>query len=304
VKAYLDIVKNVLDNGKWKSNRTGIRTLALPNLHFSHDMSDGFPLLTTKKMAFRSMCVELEGFLRGITSKSWYRSNNCKFWDFWANPLEVRRKLEYGSYGYTAQQLKDENFDHIKDAQLKEDSLGAFYAHQLRRFGEALDEHDDAPLMGSDQLRRIVHLLHTNPNDRRMVVSYWNPNQLHNTALPSCHYTWCLTHIDGVLNLHWTQRSVDTCLGLPINIAHYGLLLLLLCKEANLQPGNLSGTLCDCHIYENHIPGAKEQLKRTPGELPQIELNNWSNIFNWTHKDVKLTNYNPCPKINFGEIAV
>jgi thymidylate synthase len=280
MQAYLDIVQTILNKGKLKGNRTGVRTLVVPNVHFSHDMSKGFPLLTTKKMAVKSMAVELEGFIGGITDKTWFQERNCKIWDEWSNPKS------------------DED-----------SNLGPIYGWQWRSFNLPHacifgNKTKDNPYPDpSDQLASIVDKLHNNPDDRRMVCSAWNPLQISEMALPPCHLMFVLTHLDGVLNLHWTQRSCDLMLGVPFNIASYALLLELLCKEANMTPGNLSGMLCDCHIYENHIDGAKEQLTREPKPLPTLELLNWQNIWSWTHEDMKVHNYSPAPKISM-EVAV
>ncbi len=295
MKTYLDIVRKILEDGEYKENRTGTRALTCPNIIFSHNMSKGwFPLLTTKKMAFRSMCVELEGFIGGVTSKKWYKDRKCNFWSNWANPKKVHKKCQ--------QELV--NFDNFypktrKQIQFEEDDLGTFYAHQLRRFNQTYSENDEGCLKQYDQLQYIVDLLKTDPNSRRMIVVYWNPCQIDQAALPPCHDSWRLTHINGVCNMGFVMRSTDTQLGLPVNIAHYALLLSLLCKEADLIPGNLSGFLTDCHIYENHIEGAKEQLEREPKFLPQIKLTHNGSIFDWTHNDIELLNYDPHPKIKF-----
>lgn len=291
MKEYLDIVQKVLDKGKWKGNRTGVRTLVVPNVHFSHDMANGFPLLTTKKIAVKSMAVELEGFIGGVTDKGWYQERGCRIWDEWSRPKSVWGN-EYPN------------------------DLGPIYGFQWRHFNgmyigkkNKTRDYTNMPPGGycfpghNDQLGAIVQKLHNNPDDRRMVCSAWNPLQISEMALPPCHLMFVVTHLDGVLNLHWTQRSCDLMLGVPFNIASYALLLELLCKEANMTPGNLSGMLCDCHIYENHIDGAKEQLTREPKPLPTLELLNWQNIWRWTHKDMKIHNYNPAPKISM-EVAV
>jgi len=311
MRAYNEIVCNVLENGHLKGNRTGIRTLAVPNQHFSHDMSEGFPLLTTKKMAFKTMCVELEGFIKGITSKKWYQDRKCKIWNEWANPHSVHDEMRSINLMSIAPD-DHEAWDRMKkEYQAELDDLGPIYGYQWRRFGETYDCDDDAPVKGFDQFKYIVDTLKSNPNDRRMVCSAWNPNQLSRMALPACHICWVVTVINQELHLHWTQRSCDLMLGVPFNIASYGMLMELLCLEANLKPGNLSGMLCDCHIYENQIAGAEEQCGRIPGKLPRVsishcpeELLGQFDIFEWTHEFVDLIDYNPQQRIDFGDVAV
>ena len=298
MQAYLDIVRRTLD-GAWKENRTGIRTLAVPFVHFEHDMQYGFPLLTTKKMAIKAMAVELEGFIKGITSKKWYQDRGCRIWNEWANPIKVAdSRIEYA--------LNNE-FWIQRFAQQKIDDLGPIYGYQWRRFNQAYDENDNGCTQQYDQLKYVVDTLKTNPNDRRMVVSAWNPIQMSRMALPACHVLWMVTVINDRLHLHWTQRSCDLMLGVPFNIASYGLLQMLLCEESGLKPGKLSGLLGDCHIYENQIDGAKEQLTREPMRLPTINVNNTDkkfDIFNWEASDLLVENYTSHPKIDFGAVAV
>lgn len=159
-----------------------------------------------------------------------------------------------------------------------------------------------------DQLQKIVDMLKTNPFDRRMIVSAWNPSDLEQMALPPCHYSWqvivTLNHQgEKVLNLTWNQRSVDTMLGLPYNIASYALLLLLLAKEVDMVPGILMGSFGDVHVYENHIDGAQEQLSREPKKLPTLELPNFTSIWDWKYTDFELIGYESHPKVEY-EIAV
>lgn len=291
MKTYLDIVQHILDNGQRKSNRTGVDTLVVPNVHFSHDIKDGFPLLTTKKMAFKTMLVELEGFIKGITSKRWYQERGCKIWNEWANPQKVQDKL----CELPPEQQTD---DARKEIQLVENDLGPIYGYQWRQFGKAYNPFDDGNKSGFDQLKYIVETLKTNPDDRRMVCSAWNPRQFYLMALPPCHLDFVVSHINGTLNLHWTQRSCDFALGASINISSYATLLLLLCKTTNMTPGNLSAIFCDCHIYENHIEGLREQLTRTPAKLPSLSITK-DDIFEWTHEDVELNDYNPQDAIKF-----
>lgn len=331
MKQYLDIVDRVLKKGKWKGNRTGVRTLTCANVCFSHDMEDGFPLLTTKKMALRVLAVELEGFVKGITSKEWYQQRGCRIWDEWANPVAVKEFYEENyekyqkEYEYNFQIMDDApqpSFEALKKPiQRSVDDLGPIYGYQWRNFGghygewkfedvgepNAIGEYQQTDNRngvnkGTDQLKTIIDTLKTNPNDRRMVCSAWNPNQINMMALPPCHYAWNVVVIEDTINLFWAQRSCDLMLGVPFNIASYALLLCLLAKESGLRPGNLSGMLCDCHIYENHLDGAYEQVNRKPYELPTVEINS-KGILDWTHQDLKLLNYNSHPKINF-EVAI
>ncbi len=290
MKAYLDIVKKVLDKGEVKENRTGIDTLAIAGAIFEHDMSQGFPLLTTKKMPFRLIASELEFFVKGKTDKQWLIDNNNHIWDEWANP----KKAPYGH---------DEG---AKQKMMAERDLGAIYGFQWRHFNAPYDNYDsDYTNKGVDQLKKLVKTLKENPNDRRMLVMAWNPSMLDEMALPPCHYGFQVTVINNRLNLMWNQRSVDTMLGLPFNIASYALLLHLLAKESGFQEGKLIGFLGDVHIYKNHIKGAEEQLGRDPGryELPKIETSNFTSIFTWKYKDSDVENYESYPRIKF-DIAV
>ena len=274
MKSYLDIVQNVLDNGVWKETRTGLPALTTFGEVFRHDMSEGFPLLTTKKMAVKTMWIELEGFIKGITSKKWYQDRGCKIWNEWSNPT---------------------NSDN--------DDLGPIYGFQWRRFNQAYDENDEGCVTKHDQLQRIITQLRNDPSDRRMVCSSWNPVQIHKMALPPCHVLWNVVAIKDKLNLLWHQRSCDLMLGIPFNIASYATLLTLLANEAGLKPGILQGTLADCHIYENQLEGAKEQLLRTPKKLPTVKMGH-TFIHEWSSEDMSLIDYNPHPKINFGPVAV
>lgn len=288
MKAYLDIVQEILTTGKQKSNRTGIDTIAIPGAMFKHDMSEGFPLITTKKVPYGLVRSELEFFIKGITDKKWLQDRNNHIWDEWCSPLKV-------AYG-TDKETKKKMFN--------ERELGPIYGFQWRHFNaEYKGYNHNYQGEGVDQLANLVNKIKTNPQDRRMIVSAWNPKRLSEMALPPCHYAFQVTVIDDKVNLIWQQRSVDVALGLPFNIASYATLLHLIAKEANLEEGTLVGQLADTHIYSNHINGLKEQLQRKPYDLPKIETSNFTSIFDWEYKDTKLTEYKSHPKINF-DIAV
>lgn len=300
MKSYIDIVNRILFDGKKKETRAG-DTITVPNVFWEHDMADGFPLLTTRKMPIKSIAVELEGFIKGITSKKWFQERGCRFWDNWANPHIVSDVLMEGT--------KNGEFMIVEHVQKVIDNLGPLgYSYQMRRFNEVFDEDDDGQLKGVDQLKELVDTLKTNPNDRRMVVSYWNPPQLSRMALPPCTVAWAVNVTDGKLHLSWFQRSCDFLIGGSTDIASMAIMQMLLCKESGLLAGKLSALFVDCHIYEKHLPAARELVFRESKDSPRFIITsskqNKFSIFDWTHKDYILTNYNPHPKLDIGEIAV
>ncbi|MFC1731389.1 thymidylate synthase [candidate division KSB1 bacterium] len=287
---YLDIVRHILEKGVMSGNRTEVKALAVAGVMFRHNMADGFPLLTTKKMPFKCIASELEFFIKGITNKAWLQERKNYIWNEWASP-------EKAPYGHD---------EASKKRMMEEKDLGPIYGFQWRHFGADYKDHNtDYTGKGVDQLKYVVEMLKKNPQDRRMIVSAWNPTALHRMALPPCHYSFQVTVINNKLNLMWNQRSIDTMLGLPFNIASYALLLHLLAKEAGLEEGTLVGFLGDIHIYENHIEGAKEQITRDPKKypLPKIETKNFKSIFEWKYDDTELKEYESYPKIPF-DIAV
>lgn len=551
MKSYLDIVNHVLNKGvaKFPVRRDpttgistpvdgGIKTLACANVPFSHDMADGFPLLTTRKMPWQSIRVELEGFIKGITDKRWFEERNCYYWSYWCNPQQKPKGLtkeqiktwqktnpdlgpigyshgwrnfgaaykpipfiwtsfdknievvssedklvgktfdgKYGLYTVTRFCQQDKNYikkydikfhtsgyiknnvvaSHIKSGKvydpyfpsvynvacygdyktktkldkrqvkslmnqwrhmiarcyntkhdayhryggngvyvvnrwlifenflqdivniqgwdkklnnwkkynLDKDLLGGncyapefcswvtreennnhtklnyyfdaispsgyHYQNQigLNRFcrkhnlkttsveysisnnteyngwkfyrkGELKNDQSN----GIDQLQNIVNTLSSNPNDRRMICSAWDVKNLNTMALMPCHMMWSVNITDNKLNLFWMQRSADVGLGVPSNIASYALLLCLLADIYGYERGNLSAIFVDCHIYENHFDKIKEQTKRSPRRLPRLEKININSIFDWSYKDVKLSEYNPHPKLSIGDVAI
>jgi thymidylate synthase len=285
---YLEIVETVYHYGEDKiptrsaeGGRELTKTYATFCEVFRHHMSNGFPLSTLRKLPWKSIRVELEGFIKGITDKKWYQDRGCHFWDEWQNP-----------------QNNDPR------------DLGPIYGKQWRAFNKSFymgkgedEKFVPGELVGSDQLAKIVHTLKNNPTDRRMVCSAWNPNQMDLMALPPCHFAWYVSVIGGHLNLVWFQRSCDVALGLPANIASYGLLLELLAKEANLPAGQLVGVLADCHIYENQTEAILELFNRKEKELPKLKLTNDS-IWDWDWSKAELIGYDPHPAIKMGEVEV
>ncbi|RAL55232.1 thymidylate synthase [SR1 bacterium human oral taxon HOT-345] len=278
MQSYLAIVKNVLDHGERKDNRTGIRTKAIAGTFFEHNMQEGFPLLTTKKIPFRLVASELEFFIKGITDKERLLARNNHIRDEWCSPDRV----PYSHDTATQAAMKAER------------ELGPIYGFQRRHFGAKYQTFStNYDQQGVDQLKNLIQTLKRNPSDRRMIVSAWNPMDLGCMALPPCHYGFQVTVINGKLNLLRNQRSVDIGLGLPFNIASYGLLLHLLAKEAGLQEGKLVGFLADTHIYENHISVLQEQLTRIPKPLPNIETKQCSSIFEREYTDTVINGYDP-----------
>lgn len=291
MKQYLDLVNTILSKGVLKQNRTGIAAYTIAGAMIEHDMSRGFPLLTTKRMGFKSIATELEFFISGKTDKQWLKDRNCNIWNEWCNPT----KVPYAHDTETRKRMSEER------------DLGPIYGAQWRHFGAEYQGFDhDYTDEGVDQLKSLIGTLHNNPMDRRMIVSAWNPLALSQMALPPCHYSFQVTVLENKLNLLWNQRSVDAMLGLPYNIASYGLLLHLLAKESNLQEGKLIGFLGDVHIYENHLKGAKEQLIRQPASLPKVYTEIPKNlpfgsglIFSWNASQTQVLDYKPYSKIEF-----
>lgn len=317
MKAYLDILENIMTNGKdLRMNRTGIPDIGLSaGAVFEHDMSTGFPLVTTKKMGLKNIATELEFFLHGITDKRWLQDRKCHIWDEWANPVKVEQKYNIATNNLP--NLTDDEKNTIRNSIMdSERDLGPIYGFQWRHFGGEYvwnekrinknpTDNFNPKNPGIDQVQNAIYKLKNNPNDRRILVSAWNPVAIPQMALPPCHVMHQLVVRDGKLSLIWTQRSCDMFLGVPYNIASYALLLLLYAKEAGLKPGTLKGELHDAHIYQNHIPQVREQLQRKPYPLPTVEIpnDNWRGMLNWSAQGgFTLKNY-ICHKKLRGDVA-
>ena len=288
MRAYLEIINHVLQNGEFKKNRTGIGAYTATGYMFQHDMQTGFPLITTKQVGFYTVASELEFFIRGLTDKKWLQERNNHIWDEWATPM----KAPYGTSDYD------------KSSMAEESDLGPIYGYQWRYWGTRYTSSTTRYYgTAGDQLAWVVSELKRNPESRRMLVSAWNVADVPSMALPPCHYVWQVTVVGGKLNLLWNQRSVDVMLGLPFNIASYGLLLHLLSKETLIPAGKLVAFLADTHVYENHVEGAKEQLSRNVRQLPTVSTPEFKSIFDWEYKHSKIQGYNPHPRIKF-DIAI
>ncbi|TVQ71407.1 MAG: thymidylate synthase [Balneolaceae bacterium] len=282
MKQYLDLVDRVLKNGVRKENRTGVDTISSFGEFYKVDLAEGYPLLTTKKVPFRSVILELLWYLRGEDHIRWLRDeNNCHIWDAWA-----------GEDGH----------------------VGPIYPVMWRRFPyyeeEEVDLEGDAGTLKMkvyekkeyDQIRNALELLKTDPHSRRIVISAWHPGLLSQMALPPCHVMFVFNVANGRLNCHLTQRSGDIALGIPFNLACYSALTIAMARLAGLDPGFFAHTIVDAHIYVNHVDGLKEQLSREPRPLPRLEVTG-NDIDELTLDDFKLVDYNPHPRIPF-EVAV
>ena len=278
-KTFQETLELILTKGYKKEDRTGTGTISFPGVMIRHDMSDGYPLLTLRTVPFKSAAIELEGFIKGITSKQWYKERGCNYWNQWCNPQVV----PYGTDADTKKKMEEC------------DDLGEIYGKQWRNF------QDPQNLYGStikDQLKDVVDTLKSNSNSRRMLCSAWNPLALEHMALPPCHFAWQVNVTDGKLNLFYYMRSVDFVLGNDLNT--YGLLLHLLAKESNLKEGMLVGFFADAHIYLNHIDGIKELLSRdATSSLPTIKTDNFKSIYDWQYSDTILLDYEPLPSVKF-----
>lgn len=287
-EVYAGVIYKILAEGKIKENRTGVDTRSLTGYMLEYDMSNGFPLLTTKKMAWKTLRVELEGFIRGITDKQWFKDRGCNIWNEWCHP----NKVPYGNDEETKAKMKAEN------------DLGPIYGAQWRGFNGDYNAREKRMEGGIDQLAWAIDQVKTNPQNRRIIVNAWNPQQLDEMALVPCHYSFQLLCNDGKLDLLWNQRSVDTFLGLPFNIASYGLLLELIAHECGLEAGKLIGFLADVHIYVNHDEQITEQMSRKPFTPPKLVIEaGYDSIFDWTWDRATLNGYE-CHSAIKGEVAV
>jgi thymidylate synthase len=258
MKQYHDLLHHILDKGAKKEDRTGTGTISVFGYQMRFDLNEGFPCLTTKKVHMRSIIHELLWFLKGETNIQYLKENNVSIWDEWA----------------------DEN-----------GNLGPVYGSQWRSW-PCLDGRQ------IDQITNIISQLKTNPDSRRIIVSAWNVAEIENMALPPCHAFFQFYVADGKLSCQLYQRSADTFLGVPFNIASYALLTLMVAQVCNLKPGDFIHTLGDAHLYSNHIEQANLQLARDFRPLPKMKINpEVKDIFAFKYEDFELENYDPHPHI-------
>ncbi|MFI8683712.1 thymidylate synthase [Brevundimonas diminuta] len=254
---YLNLLRDILDNGVRRDDRTGTGTLGVFGRQMRFDLSKGFPLLTTKKLHTRSIFIELLWFLRGETNIAWLKDNGVSIWDEWADA---------------------------------DGDLGPVYGKQWRSWAAP----NGASI---DQIQKLVHGLKTNPNSRRHIVSAWNPADVDDMALPPCHCLFQFFVADGKLSCQLYQRSADVFLGVPFNIASYALLTHMLAKIVGLEPGDFVHTFGDAHLYLNHLEQAELQLSRAPLPLPTLSVADKNDLFGFELSDFVLNDYQSWPHI-------
>jgi thymidylate synthase len=258
MKQYHQALRQILDEGVPSSDRTGTGTVSYFGMQMRYPMSDGLPLVTTKKLHLRSIIHELLWFLSGDTNIKYLKENGVKIWDEWAN--------ESGD-------------------------LGPVYGHQWRHFPKTLPDGQSAEV---DQIDQLIENIKASPDSRRLIVSAWNPADVPEMALPPCHTMWQVRIAGGKLHLQLYQRSGDMFLGVPFNIASYALLLHMLAHVTGYEPGDFIHTIGDAHIYSNHMDQVNTQLERTPKALPQVKiLREVDSIFDFKFEDFEIVGYNP-----------
>ncbi len=288
MKQYLDLCSHVLNNGTKKGDRTGTGTISLFGYQMRFDLSEGFPLLTTKKVHLKAVIHELLWFISGDTNIKYLVDNNVRIWNEW--PYEwFKNSADYQGETLDEYVLKIKNDDEFAK---KYGDLGPVYGKQWRDFS------------GVDQLLDVIEEIKHNPNSRRLLVSAWNPKEIPFMALPPCHLLFHFYVNDGKLSLQLYQRSGDIFLGVPFNIASYSLLLMMVAQVTNLKLGEFVHTIGDAHIYDNHLEQIKTQLSREPLQLSKMVINpNVKNILDFKYEDFKLEDYVSHPAIK-GVVAV
>ena len=274
MKQYLHLLSHILQNGADKSDRTGTGTRSVFGYQMRFDLNKGFPLLTTKKVHFHSIVIELLWFLKGDTNVKFLQDNKVTIWDEWATAKQTAR------FGRQA------------------GDLGAVYGHQWRNFGASQNADGSYLADGFDQISWLINEIKTNPNSRRLIVSGWNPKEAGEVALPPCHTLFQFFVANGKLSCQLYQRSADVFLGVPFNIASYALLTHMVAQVCGLGVGEFIWTGGDTHLYSNHFEQANLQLTRQPLPLCQLWLNpDIDDIFSFQSSDIKLMDYQSHPAI-------
>ena len=288
MKQYLDLCKTILEKGTFKGDRTGTGTISYFGYQMRFDLSEGFPLLTTKRVHLKSIIHELLWFISGSTNIKYLVDNDVRIWNEW--PFEIYKKSD-SHQNETIEEFA-EKIKNSDEFAKKWGNLGPVYGKQWRDFD------------GVDQLSEVIDQIKNNPNSRRLIVCSWNVPQIKDMALPPCHCFFQFYVNDGKLSCQLYQRSADVFLGVPFNIASYALLTMMVAQVTGLKPGTFVHTLGDAHIYSNHIDQINLQLSRDVRELPQMNINpNVKSIYDFKYEDFELVNYNPHKGIK-GKVAV
>ncbi|WP_299515726.1 thymidylate synthase [uncultured Rummeliibacillus sp.] len=309
MKQYLDLCRHILENGNNKGDRTGTGTWSVFGYQMRFNLQDGFPLMTTKKTAFRLIATELLWFLKGDTNVRTLIEQNNHIWDEWAFEKWVKSEEYEGpdmtDFGHRV--LQDEKFKEQYDEQmnifqkniLEDEAFAKKYGDLGPVYGKQWRSWPDAKGGTIDQIQNVIESIKKNPNSRRHIVTAWNPAEVDDMALPPCHSLFQFYVANGKLSCQLYQRSADVFLGVPFNIASYALLTHLIAKECNLEVGDFVHTLGDAHIYKNHLSQVKEQLSRTPRELPKLVIKtDKDSIFDYEITDLIIEGYDPYPRIS------
>ncbi len=293
MKQYLDLCRKILTDGSYKDDRTGTGTYSLFGYQMRFNLGEGFPLLTTKKVFLRGIIHELLWFIAGDTNIKYLVDNNVHIWDDWAYKAYKESK-DYK--GETMKEFADKIKSLDKDDEFVKTygELGPVYGRQWRNFNN----------QGIDQLSNLIEQIKTNPNSRRLIITAWNPAEVDEMALPPCHSFMQFYVKDGKLSCQLYQRSADTFLGVPFNIASYALFTMMIAQVCGLEVGDFVHTFGDVHIYSNHLDQINLQLSREPRQLPRMKINpNVKSIFDFKIDDFTLEGYDPYPAIK-GAVAV
>ena len=282
-KQYLDLVEDILNNGIEAPCRTGNKVLVTLNKSLTWDLKNGFPLLTFRQIPFKGVKGEVSCFLEGVTDKRIYRERGCNYWNEWCNP----KKVPYSD----------------KEGMKQENDLGNIYGFSWLHFGQEYSGlEEDYTNTGVNQVKQVVETLKTNPYDRRMIVTAWDPAHMDTMGLPPCLHTWQFNYVGNRLHLTGLQRSADTILGIPADMVQGALFLHLMAQTVNMEPGTLTLEFCNCHIYDNHIQTVKEHIekwKKCDIELPNIVLDKNATVFNFMPEMAVLDNYQYEEKVSF-----
>lgn len=305
---YLDLSRHILDQGHRKSDRTGVGTVSIFGYQMRFDLSQGFPLLTTKRLPFSLIASELLWFLRGDTNIRYLLQHDNHIWDEWAFKAYVESTDYQGpdmtDFGHRV--LEDEDFakDYQKEMKafqeqvLKDDAFANKHGHLGRVYGAQWRRWQTSHGQTIDQIQNVIDLIQRQPDSRRIIVSAWNPEDIPSVALPPCHTLFQFYVHEGKLSCQLYQRSADVFLGVPFNIASYALLTHLIAHQTGLEVGDFVHSFGDAHLYLNHLDQINTQLDRQPKDLPRLVLNpDQSSIFDFDLEDIKIEGYDPHPTI-------